>query len=781
MDSSDDPVRSGEAATTARVKARPSNTALRKKLLSGKPLQFDPGIPEEERTIRAKWLEEAAQKSVRIDVRNAVVEGALSLKYTTFEEEVSLIACDLKEPADFSYTKFKYNLDLTNTMFRQDTQFKSAIFEYDALLDEAKFLAGEASFIDLHVRGLFSAQRTHFVCEKVKFNRARFDQSVIFAGSIFEGEVDFESVRIGDQAECPGAVFKKNVSFNAAKIDGSTFFCADPPRNLPAASFEGEADFISVQIGVVGEFDGVLFRQNVSFGRAQIAQTAFFRGSTFEGKADFGSVRIGDQASFQGAVFKQNVTFSAAKIGGSAFFRAEPARNLVAATFEGEADFTGTQIGTTGEFQGVAFKQNVSFNGAQIAQTAFFPSSTFGGEANFASVHIGGVANFQGAVFKAKANFNSAKIDGSAFFRHTSFRQATSFERAEIWGAAIFRNAHFLKGSQPSFLGAQFKQGAFFQAATFEDEVAFRTAQFDVEARFHGATFSKKVNFDASHFTGLAQFSIGEDLLGAVFNQVSFDHARFERDARFHDAVFQSDVSFRETLFRVVYFSPTGKVDDQEQFQGDIDLRGCTYERIQVNWRLLLRRRDGTQRLQPYDRQPYTQLEKVSRAVGEDRHADQVYLERRGVERKQKRQRGEYEAWLGDMIYALLANYGVRPYRLIFIPLVLLLLGTAFFSLPATVSPKEKNVVCGSGDPMRLSAWQAFAVSLHQFLPVDVPMGSHCVPSPGPVEVSIAPQWKWHFTMRPSTFATFFLRLPGWILVPLGIAALTGLLRRVAP
>lgn len=101
------------------------NAALREKLLSGEPLHFKGDEPEQERTILAEWLEKAARKPVRIDVRNAIIRGSLNLKYTIFENEVSLIGCDILEPADFSYNTFKRNFDFGGTTFYQGADFTS--------------------------------------------------------------------------------------------------------------------------------------------------------------------------------------------------------------------------------------------------------------------------------------------------------------------------------------------------------------------------------------------------------------------------------------------------------------------------------------------------------------------------------------------------------------------------------------------------------------------------------------------------------------------------------
>jgi hypothetical protein len=86
--------------------------------------------------------------------------------------------------------------------------------------------------------------------------------------------------------------------------------------------------------------------------------------------------------------------------------------------------------------------------------------------------------------------------------------------------------------------------------------------------------------------------------------------------------------------------------------------------------------------------------------------------------------------------------------------------------------------------PAQLSPWEAFEVALHQFLPLEVPMGAKWQPASAPVKPRLQ-LWRWSATLPfyvpPTTYATVFLRIAGSILVTLGIAALTGLLRRVAP
>ena len=743
------------------------------------------------------------------------VRGLFSAERVNFLKEVTANferAC-FEKSALFRGTRF-HQVSFNGAKIKGDAKFG---IDRKAEVPAASF-EGEADFVGIAIGGEADFEDTHFSAADtlISFEGARIGGPALFQKADFAGQLMFLDVHIRRAAHYSGAVFwqsatftveidgsayflgvefKEEANFNGAKIHGDVFFDPDPDGNLLRTKFAGTADFGGVEIDGQFSAQGALFKRSVNFNAAKIGADLIFRAdpeedlpaAVFESEAEFDWIEVGGQADFRGARFDAPddlVSFDGARITQDVLFKG--------VAFGGKVDFVGAQISGQASFQGAVFEQDVSFNGIRIESDASFssddeeklPPATFGGEVDFVGAAIGGESDFEGVSFYSRdkpASFESAKFDGDAFFNQAQFFGKTSFEDGQFGGIALFRDSCFLR--ELSFSGAQFRQGAFFQGARFKEAVDFGTAQFFVEAHFHGATFTKEARFDASRFTGLAQFNAGEDLLGAVFNnEVSFEHARFEHDVRFDDAVFRGNTNYREASFLAVYFSPNGQAQGQSQFQGSVDLRGCIYERIQVNEQLLLKRLVGTVDPDKYDRQPYTQLEKVLRAVGQDRQADDVYLERRRVEHKQKRQRGEIGSWLLDSLHALFANYGVRPYQLLYIPVLLIFLGIGIFSAPSAVLPKDANEPNQTATPIVLLPWDAFRVSLREFLPVELPMASQWIPSEDAVDVQV---WlPWHtrtFKMRPSTFAAFFLRLAGWILVPLGIAALTGLLRRVAP
>jgi hypothetical protein len=218
----------------------------------------------------------------------------------------------------------------------------------------------------------------------------------------------------------------------------------------------------------------------------------------------------------------------------------------------------------------------------------------------------------------------------------------------------------------------------------------------------------------------------------------------------------------------------------QDQFQGHLDLRGCTYGRIQIHWQSALRMPDGTPRLVGNDRQPYSELEKFLRDTGNDAAGDSVSLEWHRVKRHETFRRSK-PAWLLDCVSWFLTNYGVAPGRLLDLSAILLLFGMLIFSLPGAITGSkgfQETGYAATGKEARLSHWDAFALSIHEFLPLDVPFGSRWTPGGEPVRLSLCCKTRVLnlVNMRPSTCATL-LKIGGYVLVPLQILILNSLMR----
>ncbi|MFA6546015.1 MAG: hypothetical protein WCS99_16465, partial [Limisphaerales bacterium] len=120
-------------------------------------------------------------------------------------------------------------------------------------------------------------------------------------------------------------------------------------------------------------------------------------------------------------------------------------------------------------------------------------------------------------------------------------------------------------------------------------------------------------------------------------------------------------------------------------------------------------------------------------------------------------------------------NYGIRPYRLLVFAAVLVWLGALVFQLPGAVVRKDKPAG-ESQSASRLSRWDALALSMCYFLPVEFPLEEQWLAGTTSLQVHI-PLIKKPVRLRPAAIANFVLRTSGWIIVPLTLAAVTGMLK----
>ena len=426
---------------------------------------------------------------------------------------------------------------------------------------------------------------------------------------------------------------------------------------------------------------------------------------------------------------------------------------LRASVFERGVNLTMATVDKDILLEKATFKEKVDFSWVKVIGNVQATETMFEGEADFGSAQIGSQAVFTEAEFKKDVSFNTAQIDGPVFFDPAIFEGEVDFVSARMGSDAVFRGARFSQGA--SFNRARIEKNAFFDPAIFEGEVDFVSTRIGSDAQFTEATFRQYAGFVRMHVEG--------DLF--------LDGASFEKD-----------VSFQNSRFGTAFFCPSDKSAATCYFQrtSKIDWMGCTYDRIHPTsaWKDLM------DRLDPYDRQPYTQLEEVFRRSGEDHLAKAVYLERKHREYKERIKPNLWKQphkLLGDLFLHWLTGYGVQLWRLPLFMLGLVLLWMFVFWQDKALEPKGEDcviVVNGTSVKLQPSAKDkdmpglasAFWVSVRTFLPVEIPAGSRWKPS-------TRAMWQGPLSMTYETFATF-LKLFGWILVPVGVAGLTGLLKR---
>jgi hypothetical protein len=97
----------------------------------------------------------------------------------------------------------------------------------------------------------------------------------------------------------------------------------------------------------------------------------------------------------------------------------------------------------------------------------------------------------------------------------------------------------------------------------------------------------------------------------------------------------------------------------------------------------------------------------------------------------------------------------------------ILIIGTLIFHFEGAVK-LDIQLPSMMSSQVTLPWWEAFWVSLNTFLPIEIPSGADWKPSSQIIPV---------LGIKFTTFATM-LNLAGWILVPVGVAGIAGLLKR---
>lgn len=840
----------------------------------GLQLDFPVGTPREEREIPAARITRlagnfGAEVGVPIRIKNAVIKGDLNLSGAAFAHGLAITRCEFEGRVNFSHATFKGGLDLRGSHFKRAADFRAARFEGDCDLTRSAFLRA-CRFDDARFLGCVTAAGAQF--RRASFRRADFggwlDFTPASAGSPtpvrFERLADFSDAHVAGPARFDGAWFGKGASFRQARFDSSVSFrCylgiperdahatvagAPAPPWLCVTTFGGLLDFARASVEGLASFEGALFEGPVDFQRAQLNNTTVFSSyevgegegtrllsrTRFFKEVDFSVCRIGAGAAFLGVEFRGPADFERVSVGGHLLFKPlQTAGEPVGTWFCDGARFLGARVANNAEFDGVVFGGEANFDHFEVERNVYFRPAfngeevwrytTFLGIADFVGARVKGDAEFTGAVFLKDVRLESIHVEGNALFNDEFDFPGQGLKKVLpvfFAGRVNLISAHFKHRTE--CCGAVFRRGARFESSDFEGAALFEDAKFDGEADFTGSRFGQYVDFHGATFNDAADFK-SVQVGGGVF---------------FNDAAFLGATSFKAADFKSLDFTLRDLPAGRQHFGRSLNLSGFTYELIRINPALL---DDIFDNLPEYNRQAFTQLERVLRSIGEDDSADRTHLRRRRREREDrwKKLKEDFKAiapdgWRGrhddnaitrwfkgmtavffDRMQKEIGNYGIRPFtRLLFISLLVLFAGTLMFWREGAVVPKEAGAgasyvvrpgeggqmeafpvdakagqvlkLDGGGarilvpaekasEPVKLRFTQAVGVSFNQFIPiVQIPSGSKWKPSEKLIPL---PFGKRFYYFSYAFYGTIHALL-GAILVPLGVAALTGLLHR---
>jgi uncharacterized protein YjbI with pentapeptide repeats len=371
--------------------------------------------------------------------------------------------------------------------------------------------------------------------------------------------------------------------------------------------------------------------------------------------------------------------------------------------------------------------ERINLGNAQIPYEVWLDHCQFNETVTLAGASFARTVSFNDSAFKAEANLNNTKVGRHIFFQKAVFEGPVDFISADIVGQLVATEAQFQNKEQgANFNSMKVGGAAIFSKAVFEGPVDFRGADIASVFSVDGAKFQNK---------------------GA---EASFGGMKVRGFAFFNDAVFEGPVDLSYADFaRIDISSPFWpKVAAQFQMQAMSYKYVCAAHGTEPeSHKALLKLADQS----AYTADVYSNLEEFFLRQGYRADADRAFI---AGKRRERKENLYGLGWLGSWLLDWLVGYGRRPWQAGIPCAALVALGCVLFS------PKKMELQKPEDAPR---VYSRFWYSLGLFLPF--------------VDLQADKVWK---PKVDQTFLRNYVRvhiLLGWILVPLVLAALTGLIK----
>jgi len=521
------------------------------------------------------------------------------------------------------------------------------------------------------------------------------------------------------------------------------------PVFLTACRFRGPVNGANSHFQTALALKQAVFEQAANFYRLKVEADAYFGEAVFEGPVSFGGAVIGGQFTLAGTRFgRSEANFNGLEVKQSA--------SLKNAVFEGPVDFAGAAVGAEFNAAGARFANPegmATFNGLKVARSTSFMNAAFAGPADFGNLEAGGDLILDGAHFDSPSqgvSFSGMKVAQQASLDGAVFKGPVDFTRAGVGGLLVVHQTRFENTGAPvKFFGLKVEQHAFFMDTQFLGGVSWLGAQFRhlmLTGEAGKPPGYPEVNLDGA----LVEYTLvlGDVQIGALqATRLQVKGPVIFKNVRIHDKADLRDSNFYSLKLLNVTWPPQSE---------EVWLEGLTYQSVSAgegpqDWLKLLAWLNRSR----FDSRNYSQLEAFFRHGGYQDRADEVYIEG-------KRRETLQQWWRPDKLATLifwdgLAGYGRKPSRTVWISLVIVLVGIFFFD--------HRNF-----DPGFVGGWKwllngsrgkramvRFFLSLDEFLPG--------------VDLGLAKLWQMNRVNFPTLMYYHFHKICGWILIPIGLAA----------
>lgn len=491
---------------------------------------------------------------------------------------------------------------------------------------------------------------------------------------------------------------------------------------------------------LTGEMSGFkAHRRGVSIKNAVIPDYVSLRSAEVSQAVELQACRFPAGVDFGYALFKKSLSLDGSIIAGMAMFNGMKV--------ESDASFNQT------EFQGGVFFEGANILGRVSAREARL-TGKLGGQ--FTNLQVGSDADFSQALFQADTFFSRMRVKGNFSIFNSVFEKQVFFDGTEVGGDFNGINAQFSHPQAPVYLvNLKVGQMGLFTNLKSQGGISLAMAQF--RDLFLGSTDQAQT----IGYKGLTlDYAVVERVLDLRNLQVDNLSAKklTAKDLAFLDNVRVKDEAHLESstffilmLTKMAWPQTGDKVWLDEMTYQAIHARDNVAEEKPQDWRKLLH----LLQISRFNTQNYSQLESYFQRRGEKDRADEVYVQGKRRETLEKWWRPSSMATF--IFWDLLAGYGRKPSRTLWISLSIVFLGMLFFD-PKNFDP---SFLGGwgwllNGDPTKTGVIRFF-LSLDEFLPG--------------VDLGLAKLWQISQISFGTLLYYHFHKIAGWILIPIALAA----------
>jgi len=492
---------------------------------------------------------------------------------------------------------------------------------------------------------------------------------------------------------------------------------ARPQIRISGVTVEGDLYLTDLDVWSKIRIETCLFKGSVFFTNTSFRKGLSCHGCTFEKAASFADVKVEGSADFEHTTFNRSVTFKDASIGGDL--------QMAASHFQDSANFWRLHVGSDLCLDNANFNDTAIFNHGSIGKFFSLSNTSFRGKAKacFDNLKVGEDALVK-ACFYGPVRWNYGEAKG-IYYKGSQFFDSFSFDSNTVAHSVSFQNCYLIG----HFTCRENK---------ISDDLDARDAHFkSMNFKFTNRPAGNSEKFDDSERSFDADFFRTKAVGVARFNNASFDGSLSLERTDFQDF----DITSIKPWPRQENTTQLAEATVKNFHAGPLEPEG---------WKTLLTFIDKAE----YDEGLYIQMEQFLKARGDPEEADEVFISSQERAKKRLHSWPLIRSWIVDLVTA----YGRQPWRTVICSVFVVVIGAGVFSDERDMQVRDNKFEGRKYNPL----WYSFDL----FAPViDLEAASVWAPRPNK-------HLKWLYLR--------IHRLLGWVLVPIGIVAITGFLQSPA-